>query len=496
MPSLPAFRSHAIRCALPTLLLFAILSAVPAMAESPNTSEQPATLADHYADDAQRLIGAALTSNMAWLRLSELCDGIGNRLSGSESLEKAVDWGATRMRADGLDVTVQPVRVPHWTRGQESLTMLAPRRQALSMVGLGNSVGTPRGGIEAEVVVVRSWGELAALSQDAVRNKIVLYNVPFTSYGETVKFRGAGCDSASARGARAALVRSVGPVSLDTPHTGALRYADSTVTRIPGAAVSIEVAEMIDRLTARGVPVRVKLEMQARMDDKKALSHNVIGELRGSTNPEEIVVLGGHLDSWDVGQGAHDDGGGCVISMEAVRLIHALGMRPRRTIRVVLWTNEENGLEGGKAYRDSLGDDVHHHVAAIESDGGVERLQGFGASATLEDGREIDEPRQARVQARLREIAPLLAGLGGDTVSSRGGGADISPLMKAGVPGLAHRTVMETYFHIHHTEADAMDKVDPVELRKNVAAMAVMAWVLADMPDRLDDPLPGEAGAE
>jgi carboxypeptidase Q len=232
--------------------------------------------------------------------------------------------------------------------------------------------------------------------------------------------------------------------------------------------------------------------MEANMAKQKILSHNVIGELRGSEKPDEIVVLGGHLDSWDVGQGAHDDGGGCVISMEAVRLIHALGLRPRRTVRVVLWTNEENGLEGGKAYRDSLGDEVHNHVAALETDGGVERLRGFGSSVTLEDGRTSDEPRQRRAQERLRQIAPLLAGLDGDRVLSRGGGADISPLMKAGVPGLAHRTVMEMYFHVHHTDADAMDKVDPVELRKNVAAMAVMTYVLADMPDRLDDPLPDE----
>lgn len=203
-------------------------------------------------------------------------------------------------------------------------------------------------------------------------------------------------------------------------------------------------------------------------------------------------MVGGHLDSWDVGQGAHDDGGGCVISMEAVRLIHALGLRPRRTLRVVLWTNEENGLEGARTYRDSLGASVVDHVAAIESDGGVEPIRGFGVSATLEDGRSIDEPRQASVQARLKRIAPLLSGIGADEVLSRGGGADIGPLMKAGVPGIAHRTVMEMYFHVHHTRADAMDKVDPTELRKHVAAMAVLAYVLADMPERLDDPLTAE----
>ena len=171
-------------------------------------------------------------------------------------------------------------------------------------------------------------------------------------------------------------------------------------------------------------------------------------------------------------------------------MIHSLGLRPRRTVRVVLWTNEESGLAGGQAYRDSLGDAVHGHVAAIETDGGVEKIVGFGVHATLADGKEIDEQRQERIQARMQQIAPLLAGLGADKVLPRGGGADISPLMKAGVPGIAHRTVMEMYFHVHHTEADAMDKVDPVELRKNVAGMAVLTYILADMPSRLDDPLP------
>ena len=452
--------------------------------------DKNATLASQYSKPSQQLIGAALTSDVAWTRLSELCDGIGHRTSGSTSLQSAVQWAAERMRQDGLDVRLQPVMVQHWIRGEESAEMVAPRQKRLGMLGLGRSVGTPEEGITADVVVVGSFTELNALPDEDIRGKIVLYNVPFTSYGETVRFRAAGCDSASRRGAVAALVRSVGPVSLNTPHTGALSYKDSTVAQIPGAALTIEDAEMIARLVARGVPVRLRVKMQAHTAKEWKLSHNVIGELRGRDRPDEVVVLGGHLDSWDVGQGAHDDGGGCVISMEALRLIQELDLQPRRTLRVVLWTNEESGLEGGKVYSDSLGATVSNHVAAIETDGGVERIRGFGASTTLEDGRTIDEPRQARVLERLRQIAPLLEGLGADEVSSQGGGADIGPLMKAGVPGLAHRTVMEMYFHVHHTEADTMDKVDPLELRKNVAAMAVLGYVLADMPDRLDDPLP------
>ncbi|MFQ5599425.1 MAG: M20/M25/M40 family metallo-hydrolase, partial [Candidatus Krumholzibacteriia bacterium] len=317
---------------------------------------------------------------------------------------------------------------------------------------------------------------------------IVLYNVPFTTYGETVRYRGDGADRASARGAVAALVRSVGPVSLRTPHTGAMRYRGE-VDEIPAAAISIEDAEMIQRLQDRGESVRVRLKMEARTL-RDEVSHNVIGEIRGREIPQEVVVMGGHLDSWDVGQGAHDDGGGCVIAMEAARLIHKLGLRPRRTLRVVLWTNEENGLGGGRAYRDSLGDAVSTHVAALESDGGVERPIGFGVRVVHEEGDPIALARHQRALVRAREIAPLLAGIGADTILGNGGGADIGPLMKAGVPGLAHRTVMEHYFDWHHTHADMMDKVDPTELRKNLAVMAVMAYVLADMPERLDEEWP------
>jgi len=284
----------------------------------------------------------------------------------------------------------------------------------------------------------------------------------------------------------AMLLRSVGPVSLRTPHTGALHYQDG-VRPIPAAAIAIEDAAMIHRLTARGHRVQVRLKMEAHtLAD--GLSHNVIGEIRGRERPDEVVVLGGHLDSWDVGQGAHDDGGGCVISMEALRLVHALGLRPRRTLRVVLWTNEENGLGGGKAYRDSLGDDVRQHVAALESDGGVEPLVGFGVTVKSEPEDPADAERQQRALTRLRELEPLLRGIGAGHISDQGGGADISPLTKAGVPSLAHRTTMEHYFDWHHTESDMLDKVDPVELRKHVAAMAVVAYILADMPVRLDDP--------
>lgn len=462
-------------------------AARPAPAPAADTS-----IAALYGEAAGRLIGAALASDRAWVRLSELCDGIGHRLSGSPSLERAVEWAAATMRRDGLSrVWLQPVMVPAWVRGEERAEMVEPGPHTLSILGLGRSIGTPPGGLTADVVAVATFAELDALPDSAVRGRIVLFNAPFTTYGETVRYRSAGPHRAARRGAVAALVRSVGPASLRTPHTGAMAAYSDTVPRIPAAAVSIEDAEMIQRLLARGVRVRVRLEMGARtLAD--ALSHNVIGEIRGRERPDEVVVIGGHLDSWDTGSGAHDDGGGCVISIEALRLIRALGLQPRRTLRCVLWTNEENGVRGGRAYADSLGAAVETHVAAIESDGGVERPVGFDVTVMRPGTETADSLLTRRAVAKLREIGRLLEGLGLTRFRDNGGGADIEPLMRKGVPGIAHRTTMEHYFDWHHTPADMMDKVDPVELRKNVAAMAVLAYVLADMPGTLER---GVAGA-
>jgi carboxypeptidase Q len=467
-----------------------LLCAVPGHGAEPATRSVPTAptgLDVRYHEQAERLIGAALSSDHAYARLSELCDGIGHRLSGSEALERAVAWAADAMRADQLDrVRLQAVKVPVWVRGEERAEMVEPGPQKLSILGLGRSVGTPPGGITAEVVVVNSFAQLDTLPAERVRGRIVLYDVPFTNYGETVRYRGQGANRAARRGAVAALVRSVGPVSLRTPHTGSMSdYVDS-LPHIPSAAVTIEDATMMRRLVERGQRVRVRLEMgaQTRPDGR---SHNVIGEIRGRSKPEEVVLIGGHLDSWDVGQGAHDDGGGCVISMEALRLMKSLGLRPRRTVRCVLWVNEENGVRGGAAYADSAHDETARHVAAIETDGGVERPIGFGVRVlrTDRDTSATDSTRTDLAASRMREIGRLLAGIGADGITLEGGGADITALMKKGVPGIGHRTTMEHYFDWHHTPADMLDKVDPIELRKNVAAVAVMLYVLADMPEPL-----------
>jgi len=441
-----------------------------------------------YRGAAERLIGAALASDHAYVRLSQLCDGIGARLSGSPQLARALDWAAAAMREDGLeDVRLQPVMVPHWVRGEERAVMIEPGPQPLHVLGLGQSVGTSAGGITSEVVAVASFAELDSLPDDRVHGKIVLYDVPFTGYGATVRYRMQGANRAAARGAVAVLVRSVSPVSLQTPHTGVMSAYVDSLPRIPGAAVTIEDATMMHRLLARGERVRVHLELGARtLPD--TLSANVIGELSGRERPDEVVVVGGHSDSWDVGSGAMDDGGGCVISREAVRLIRALGLRPRRTVRCVLWVNEENGTRGGLAYADSLGGRLSSHVVAIESDSGLERPVGFDVGVYRPGTGVLDSVRTAAAVARAQEIARLLAGLGADRIRAGGGGTDIDPLVKRGVPGVGHRTAGEHYFDWHHSPADVLDKVDPVELRKNVAALAVLVYVLADMPGALSAP--------
>jgi len=297
--------------------------------------------------------------------------------------------------------------------------------------------------------------------------------VPFTDYEETVEYRLRGASRAARYGAVAALVRSITPVSLQTPHTGAMQY-DANQPKIPVAAITIEVAEFLQRMNDRGDRPALRLRMEAKFLPD-AESANVIAEVKGSEKPDEVVVIGGHFDSWDVGQGAHDDGGGCIVAWEAARLLKELGLRPRRTIRVVLYTNEENGLRGGNAYRDAHRAEIPKHVFAIESDSGVYRPEGFGLAATA--------PLQVR--SNLQEIARLLSGIGSDRIAADGGGADIGPIVREGVVGASLDVEGSHYFDIHHTPADTLDKVNPRELALCVAAMAVMAYTVADLPEPL-----------
>ncbi len=431
------------------------------------------TLDRQYQDVAGRLVGAALTDEGGFQKLTWLCDRIGARLGGSKALEEAVRWSAAEMKREGLaNVATPKVMVPHWVRGAESAKILSPIARPLTMLGLGNSIGTPKEGITGEVVAVHNFDELKALGAAKVKGKIVLYNVDYQGYGRTVTYRAAGASRAAELGAVASLVRAVGSATLQTPHTGALNYAASA-PKIPAASVTLEDAVLIQRLIDAGETVRVHLQMEAQMLPP-AESANVIGEIVGREKPEEVVVLGGHLDSWDVGQGAHDDGTGVMAALQAVVLMKKLGLQPRRTVRVVLWTNEENGLAGGTAYREWVGAAVKKHVAAIEMDGGGERPLGFGIGG--------GDPKQVEL---LRQIGKLLDGIGAGRITIGGGGADISPIMREGVPGIGLQTVGTHYFDWHHTHADTLDKVDPVEFKKCTAALAVMAYVLADMPGKL-----------
>jgi hypothetical protein len=449
----------------PTFALTLVAAGACYAADSPN-------LADQYRSVAGKLVDAALADTEGYDRLAYLCYRIGSRLSGSAALDKAIAWSAEQMKAAGLsNVRIIPTKVPHWERGAESGRMVAPLDKPLHMLGLGMSVGTPPGGITAGVVAVSSFDELARLGREKVQGKIVLYNEPYTGYGPTRVYRSSGPSRAAALGAVAALVRSVTPLAMQAPHTGEMSY-DVNQPRIPAAAVSPEDAMMIARLYADGVPVQVHLEMGAHMEPD-ADSGDVVGEIPGREKPEEVVVIGGHIDSWDVGQGAQDDGASIMACLQALALMNKLGLQPRRTIRVAFWVNEENGGRGADAYRAFVGDQIKGHVAAIEMDGGAEAPLGFGAGA---DRNSLD---------MLRQIGSLLERVGASGIAGGGAGADTAPLVRDGVPGLAERTVGTHYFDWHHSEADTLDKVDPQDFRKNMAALAVMSYVLADMPGRL-----------
>jgi carboxypeptidase Q len=445
------------------------------------SSELPAQfdVGPHRAS-ADQLIQAALRDSAAYKRLARLVDGFGHRMTGAPSLERAIDWIVAEMRRDGFDsVRKEPVRVTHWVRGEESAELLMPRRMPLAMLGLGRSVGTSPQGIRAPVLVVRTFAELRARAAEA-RGKIVLFNAPFDStvfpfagYGRAVQYRGSGADSAASVGAVAALVRSVTPRSLRSPHTGGMSY-DSTGRwrRIPVAAISVEDADMLQRMQERGEKVEVRLTMGARTLTPTQ-SHNVVAEIRGSEKPDEVIVMGGHIDSWDVGQGAVDDGGGCVAAWEALRLIKQLGIRPKRTIRVVLWTAEEIGLNGANAYRDAHRAEAGKHVLAMESDNGVFRPSGLSFGGTPA-GLEI-----------MQRVASLVRSVGVDSVGVGGGQADTGPLFQLGVPVAFVVTDASRYFWYHHSDADTIDKLDPADVARNVAILAVVANTVANMEGTL-----------
>ena len=447
----------------------------------PLTSAAAQIPLDIHRQAANQLIGAATRDSAAWKRLAQLTDKFGNRMSGSPALEQAIDWIVAEMKKDGLEnVHTEPAMITHWVRGQESAELVSPRALKLNMLGLGRSVGTAAGGITAPVLVVRNFAELRRRGAEA-KGKIVLFNYPFDTtihpflaYSDAVRYRGVGADSASAYGAVATLVRSVTPRSLNTPHTGAMFYADSgrLGPRIPAAAVTVENAELLQRMQDRGEAIVVHLTMGAQTL-APAPSRNVIAEIKGSERPNEVLIMGGHIDSWDVGQGAMDDGGGAVAAWEALRLIKQLGVRPKRTIRVVLWTNEEIGAAGGAAYRDAHRAELADHIFAFESDNGVFTPRGIqfaGSAAGL---------------TFMRSVTPLLKSIGADSVEASGPETDVEPIAALGVPAIGMNPDPSRYFWYHHTDADTMDKLNPRDIGLCVAVFAVVANTVGNITERV-----------
>lgn len=418
----------------------------------------------------------------AYETLEYLTDNIGPRLSGSKQSEVAIRWTTSKLREWGYDVRNEPVTVPHWVRGEERATLVSHLDQKIVVTALGGSVATPVEGITADVVEVHNFDELTALGAQ-VKGKIVLFDVKmdmekvrsrrsFAAYSEAVVYRGSGASKAAALGAVASLVRSVASASLRTPHTGSVRYDDEQ-PKIPAGAVTTEDAELIHRLAAKGERVTMQLVLTPQtLPD--APSANVVAELKGSKYPDEIVLIGGHLDSWDLGTGAIDDGAGVAMVMETMRALKALKLRPKRTIRAVLYINEENGLRGGKGYAATHEKELPNHVAAIETDAGAAAPLGF--STTLND------EWMAKVKAATSELQTLGA-TGLDHVEETG--ADTSPLIDAGVAGFGFQPDPLHYFDLHHSPADTLDKVDAKELADDAAAIAVLAYTIADMPERL-----------
>jgi carboxypeptidase Q len=459
---------------MPRNALIAALVAVTSWAPRARIAAQtpaPAWL-DAYRAPAARLIREATSTDFAWQRLARLTDTAGHRLSGSPELDRAITWAVDELKRDGLEnVHTERVMVPKWVRGAESAELVQPAPREIAMLGLGGSVGTPPQGLQAETLVVRSVADLETRAAE-VRGRIVVFNVPFTTYEETRPIRTNGASRAARLGAVAALIRSVGPPGLRLPHTGSLTYAAND-PKIPGAAISTEDADLLQRLADRGTRAIVRLKMEAHAEPDVE-SANVVAELRGRELPDEYVVVGGHLDSWDVGAGASDDGGGCVATWEALRLMKTLGLRPRRTVRLVLWTNEENGARGGSTYRDTHADELARYVLMLESDDGVFEPRGFGFTGS------------DRARETVTAIASLLHDLDADRIGPAGGGSDIDPSVARGrIPALS-LDVGGDYFRIHHTAADTVDKIAAGDIAKCAASIAVMTYVIADMPQRLD----------
>jgi len=447
--------------------------------------EVPVVYAPELTHELETLRDAALTSDYAYQQVAYLTENIGARPTGSPQADAAAHHVMETLRQVGLDARLEEVMVPHWVRGMETAELVAwpgqtpGTRQKIVVTALGGSTSSPPEGLTAEVVVVRTFDELKALGKDKVAGKIVLFNVKFDArkaaagrwgeaYGEAVQYRGQGPKAAVELGAVASLVRSVGGADYRIPHTG---Y--STPAGIPAGAVSAEDAELISHLAQQGT-VQLHLTLTPQLLPEVP-GYNVVADLKGTEHPEQVVIVSGHLDSWDLGTGAIDDAAGVAIAMDAVQLMAKLHLHPKRTVRVIAWMNEESGLRGGTGYAKAHAAELTNHIAAIESDLGAGHPLGFNAKIS------------AAAQHQLEPMAKVLATFGANLlrVSSDDVGADISPMADAGVPTFGILQDGRTYFNYHHTPADTLDKIVPHELQENVAAAAVLAYTLANLPEAL-----------
>ena len=442
---------------------------------------------------ARRISAETLSTELTMKHLEELCRVAPGRLAGTEACDRAVEWAVETMRDLGLEnVRLEPVMVPKWVRGdRERLIVVEPKEfagQELPILALGGSIGTPARGITAEVIRVTSFPELEKLSADDVSGKIVLYDTPmenaildpFAAYGQAVQHRVNGAANAASKGAVASVTRSMTTRVDDHPHTGGMRYRDE-VPKIPGVALSTRATEEVSKWLASGRRVVLRLELSCRLDDPVE-SANVVGELVGSELPDEIVLVGGHLDSWDVGPGAHDDAAGSCHALLAAATLKRLGLRPRRTIRVVLFANEENGLAGGRSYHERVKDQLDRHVFALESDRGGFAPRGFSTNVS------------GKVREDIAAIVSELEVLGANRLFHGGGGADISPLGRDGVVTVGFVPDPSRYFDFHHTTIDAPDVVNPRELELGTAAIATLIYTVAQREDRIDGKPPVGSG--
>jgi carboxypeptidase Q len=431
----------------------------------------------------QRLCQMALDDPYTYAELRHLTDNVGPRLAGSSQAAKAVDYVATQMRELGADVQLEKTTVPHWVRGVETAQLTAWPGQAegttqkIVLTALGGSPATPADGITAPVVVVNSFEDLRHAGTGFASGKILLFNEKFDkqlaaqgdgldAYGNAVIYRGLGSSVAAMAGAVAVLVRSVGGADYRLPHTGAMTD-DPGLKLVPAAAVTAEDADLLANLTRQG-PVTMHLTLTPQ-NLPRVESANVIADWRGSVHPEQVVVVSGHLDSWDLGTGAIDDGAGVAVAMEAIHLLQKLGLHPKRTVRFIAWMNEEHGTDGARTYFEEHKADLGNHIGALESDLGA----GHPGGITY-----VGKP--AMVQF-LRPVSEVLAAIGAQTVSpGQEAGEDISFLTEKGVPSFTPTQDSRFYFNYHHTAADTIDKVNPRELNENAAVMTVLSFALAD----------------